>query len=170
MLAVERGQSLERTPECGRNEPHWLFGICDHALLRYAVYVRSSTFQRWCVVFLVLAKLLFGASVHAMPQELHANGRESTAATVDEQPCADHASGQSSSHDQHTSPADPEDVQPSERDCCKAGECRCPCAHASAFLAPAPAAPAEILGQSRAIRFVLPAAPHLLAALFRPPA
>lgn len=135
--------------------------------------------RRWFAVLLVLGKLVLGASAHAMPQtgahDAHAPELPSAAQT-EEEPCPDHVNGGSDAQTESTSTTSADeagaehDSNHSERDCCKAGGCKCPCAHASVYLAQTAPVHVVSIEHSRAVFRGIPLAPFRLTAVFRPPA
>ena len=87
---------------------------------RYSGRVPRLLVQRWALIFLLIGRLVMGELGHAMPMP---NGHEA-AATAQEQPaCPEHkATAQPADEaiaaDAHETP-----------DCCKTGDCECPCLH-----------------------------------------
>jgi hypothetical protein len=82
----------------------------------YSRAVRRFCWQRWTLIFLLMARLVIGALEHA-----------ATGMAVDPA-CAEHDAG-GMSHQADASDAASAHSD-GEHDCCKAGDCECPCLHA----------------------------------------
>lgn len=77
--------------------------------------MRKFCWQRWTLIFLLMARLVVGELGHAMPVAGMASSHEPTATQMAGDPaCAEHESGKQSD---------------GEHDCCKSGDCECPCLH-----------------------------------------
>jgi hypothetical protein len=133
-------------------------------------------FHRWAVIFLLVSKLILGEFAHAMPHMVEPattmNATVVTAASAgqDSPPCGSHVqgsseSGQSESNQSHDSSGDDH----AAKDCCKGGECACPCLHSPAAASSVPLTmhPAH---DDQAAVVIDGATAHRLSGLFRPPA
>jgi hypothetical protein len=120
--------------------------------------VRKLVLQRWALIFLLVSRLVIGELGHAMPMTHGpSHAHEIAAVQSDSADCADHEVA--SAKDTATS-----------QECCKTGECECPCLHVPcAALDAITVGPADLEGQP-----LTPDAQGLmlqrLSGLFRPPA
>jgi hypothetical protein len=120
--------------------------------------VRKIVLQRWALIFLLVSRLVIGELGHAMPMTHGpSHAQEIAAAQSDSADCADHEV------------ASAKDTAPSQ-ECCKTGECECPCLHVPcAVLDAITVGPADLDGQP-----LTPGVQGLmlqrLSGLFRPPA
>jgi hypothetical protein len=139
----------------------------------YAARVSRLQFHRWVVIFLLVSKLILGEFTHAMPQMAHEMGSSATmnevvtlaSASHDSPPCENHVqSGTESGQPQDSSSGDH-----AAKNCCKGGECACPCLHS-------PAAPSAVpfvmhlTHDNQLSPLVQGATWHRQSGLFRPPA
>ena len=98
----------------------------------YAARVSRLHFHRWAVIFLLVSKLILGELTHAMPHEATALNEVVTSVDASQEtpPCGSHVqSGSESAQSQDSS------VEHATKDCCKGGECACPCLHSPAAVA-----------------------------------
>jgi hypothetical protein len=86
----------------------------------YSRRVRRFCWQRWTLILLLMARLVLGELGHAMPLAAMAPLAAATAEVSGEPACAEHEAPKT-----HHS-----DEAGSEHDCCKSGDCECPCLHA----------------------------------------
>jgi hypothetical protein len=98
---------------------------CDAGL--YSRGVRNFRWQRWTLIFLLMARLVIGELGHAMPVTPMAPVQHATHEMSRELPCAEHEAG-AQMPDSHASEA-AADHASNEHDCCKSGDCECPCLH-----------------------------------------
>ena len=168
--AATQASTATKCRNAPRHEPREARRIADLQHCRYSVRVRRLVFHRWSVVILVLMRLLFGTSAHAMPYELHATPAHDATSLQNESPCPDHA-GATSHTATETAAADDHDLAADgERDCCKSGGCECACATVTVLAASSPRLTIE---PSEEVLVSLNAAavlPDRQTALFRPPA
>lgn len=139
----------------------------------YAARVSRLHFHRWAVIFLLVSNLILGELTHAMPHMAQEMDSSATAvneivsalsASDDSPPCGSHVQpGSESGQSQDVSADD------AAKDCCKGGECACPCLHSPAATAVVPFAMQLVHDDSAAV-LVEGAAWHRLSGLFRPPA
>jgi hypothetical protein len=136
----------------------------------YAARVSRLHLHRWAVIFLLVSKLILGEFTHAMPQMDHSaaamNDEIVTLANVshDSPPCGSHDSAGSESGQSQDSSTDH-----ANKDCCKGGECACPCLHSPAAAA-AVAAVMQLTHDDQVAVLVQGATWHRSSGLFRPPA
>jgi hypothetical protein len=91
--------------------------------------VRKFCWQRWTLIFLLMARLVIGELGHAMPVMAMLPVEHATSEMA---ACAEHdGSGQQQSMTHHgdVSQDDATAHAGSEHDCCKSGDCECPCLH-----------------------------------------
>jgi hypothetical protein len=85
--------------------------------------VRKLCWQRWTLVFLLMARLVIGELGHAMPAAMELPP-QATSAMAGDPACADHDGGgmshQGDVADHATTHSD------GEHACCKSGDCECP--------------------------------------------
>jgi hypothetical protein len=88
--------------------------------------VRKLCWQRWTLVFLLMARLVIGELGHAMPVAAMESLTQATSAMAGDPACAEHDGGMS----HHGDAADDASTHSNgEHDCCKSGDCECPCLH-----------------------------------------
>lgn len=129
----------------------------------YSRAVRKFCWQRWTLIFLLMARLVIGELGHAMPV---ATMLPVEHATSEMAACAEHdgsGHGDASEHDA-TAHSD------GEHDCCKSGDCECPCLHVpcvaldAAIMNPVAITLLQIPNGAEAVPAARP------SGLFRPPA
>lgn len=132
--------------------------------------MRNLLLQRWAWIFLLVSRLIVGELGHAMPVATTSwEGAESTLTERDPAVCPEHETAtQSQSTAPPSSGADSNDK--GEHNCCKTGECECPCLHV-----PCAALDADIASDSHLELHRIPDGIHglmlqRLSGLFRPPA
>jgi hypothetical protein len=133
----------------------------------YAAQVSRLHFHRWAVIFLLVSNLILGEFAHAMPhmaEPATAMNEIVTSANHDSPPCGSHVQGGSESGQSQDSGTDDH----AAKDCCKGGECACPCLHSPAATAAVPFTMPRAHDQVAIL--VEGAAWHRLSGLFRPPA
>jgi hypothetical protein len=138
----------------------------------YAARVSRLHFHRWAVIFLLVSNLILGEFAHAMPHMTQpatamnetAMNEFGTSADHDSPPCGSHVQGGSESEQSH----DPGTDDHAAKNCCKGGECACPCLHSPAATAAVPFTLPRAHDQIAVL--VEGAAWHRLSGLFRPPA
>ena len=140
----------------------------------YAARVSRLHFHRWAVIFLLVSKLILGQLTHAMPHMGQDMDQSTTAmneivtsnsASHDSPPCGSHVqTGSESGQSQDASTDDH-----AAKDCCKGGECACPCLHSPAATAAGSFA-MQLVHDDQTAVLVEGAAWHRLSGLFRPPA
>ena len=85
--------------------------------------MRKFYWQRWTLIFMLMARLLIGELGHAMPMTHTAPVDHVAASSMsDSAACSEHDSSE------HEAPAAHHDS--GKQDCCKSGDCECPCLHA----------------------------------------
>jgi hypothetical protein len=140
----------------------------------YAARVSRLHLHRWAVIFLLMSKLILGELTHAMPhmaQEMDHSVMAmneivtSASASHDAPPCGSHVQTSSESGQSQ----DPSADDHAAKDCCKGGECACPCLHSPAATAAVPFAMQPVHDDQAAV-LVAGATWHRLSGLFRPPA
>lgn len=75
-------------------------------------------------MLLLVTRLVIGELGHAMPIAAHAPVEQATAEMAGEPACAEHEGGGQETPKAHHSESG------EAHDCCKSGECECPCLHA----------------------------------------
>ena len=140
----------------------------------YAGRVSRLHFHRWAVIFLLVSQLILGQLTHAMPhmaQDMEPSATAmneivtSASAGHDSPPCGSHVQTGSESGQSQDAGTDDD----AAKDCCKGGECACPCLHSPAATAAAPFV-MQLAHDDQAAVLVEGAAWHRLSGLFRPPA
>lgn len=137
----------------------------------YSRPVRNLCWQRWTLIFLLMARLVMGELGHAMPVAAMEPMAHATSATIGDPACAEHEGGQQSPMSQHGDAADHATAHSDgEHDCCKSGDCECPCLHA-----PCVALDAAVMSPVEIALLDVPHGVDVLtslrpARLFRPPA
>ncbi|GFE83276.1 hypothetical protein GCM10011487_52760 [Steroidobacter agaridevorans] len=126
----------------------------------YSRAVRKFCWQRWTLIFLLMARLVVGELGHAMPVAAMAPLQSATSEMAGEPACAEHEAPKA-----HHS-----DDSGGEHDCCKTGDCECPCLHV-----PCAALGAVILNPVSVALLRVPYGAETVPAarpsgLFRPPA
>jgi hypothetical protein len=93
--------------------------------------VRKFCWQRWTLIFLLMARLVVGELGHAMPMaDMPLPVDHAATQMVGDPACAEHASGEQSPMPHHGDAADSvSHHSDAEHDCCKSGDCKCPCLH-----------------------------------------
>jgi hypothetical protein len=93
--------------------------------------VRKFCWQRWTLIFLLMARLVVGEFGHAMPVAAMSSPSEHTATQMVGDPaCAEHESGKQAPMAAHGDAAEDATAHSDgEHDCCKSGDCKCPCLH-----------------------------------------
>ena len=131
----------------------------------YSYAVRKFFWQRWALIFMLVSRLVIGELGHAMPMASADDGGTAHHHTMaaempssDTAAVSDHASADAATHSS------------SEQDCCKSGECECPCLHA-----PCASVDALVLNPiATALLRIPPGADGVVSqrpsGLFRPPA
>lgn len=135
---------------------------------RYAVPVRKIVLQRWALIFLLVSRLVIGELGHAMPT-MHGTSHAEEAAMIQSDPavCPEHELGPSGEGARHA--ADPRDAADT-RQCCKSGECECPCLHVpGAAVESITVGPADLDREPPAVG-IHGLMLQRLSSLFRPPA
>lgn len=128
----------------------------------YAARVSRLHFHRWAVIFLLVSKLILGELTHAMPQMDHSAAAMNEEivtlahASHDSPPCGEHA--QDTNSDDHAT-----------KNCCKGGECACPCLHTPAAVTAVPSI-MQLTHDDQAAVLVQGATLRRSSGLFRPPA
>ena len=90
----------------------------------YSRAVRKLCWQRWALMLLLVTRLVIGELGHTMPITAMAPLEQASSEIA----CAEHESSGQQTSDAH--PANEVDHSAGEHDCCKSGECECPCLHA----------------------------------------
>ena len=133
--------------------------------------MRKFCWQRWTLIFLLMARLVVGELGHAMPVAGMASSLEPTTHLPSDPACAEHEDSVQSPMTHHGDASDDTTAHSDgEHDCCKSGDCECPCLHA-----PCVALDAAVL---KPVAIALLPIPHGVDAvaslrptrLFRPPA
>jgi hypothetical protein len=133
--------------------------------------VRKFCWQRWTLIFLLMARLVIGELGHAMPAAAMASLEHATTAMAADPACAEHDASGKQPMAHHGDTSDSATAHSgNEHDCCKSGDCECPCLHV-----PCVALDAAVMTP---VSITLLAAPHRADAvtaarpsrLFRPPA
>ena len=133
----------------------------------YAARVPRLHFHRWAVIFLLVSNLILGELAHAMPHMAEPSmvmNELATSVGEDSPACGGHTQADDESGQLQDSNADEHAAQ----DCCKGGECACPCLHSPAAAAAAPFTMRRAHDQVAIL--VEGAAWHRSSGLFRPPA
>lgn len=142
-------------------------GVARHDGGRYSLSVRKFCWQRWALMFLLMTRLVVGEFSHAMPmQAMGAMDHATSGVAADAEACPEHdTKSQSAPQISHEM-----DHSSGEQDCCKSGECECPCLHV-------PCASFDVIGVNRIApteqrglereAFIISQRP---SGLFRPPA
>jgi hypothetical protein len=93
--------------------------------------VRRFLWQRWMLIFLLMARLVIGEMGHAMPVTGMAPLAQATTEMATEAACPEHESGPKQHPVTHHGDAADDATAHSdgEHDCCKSGDCECPCLH-----------------------------------------
>lgn len=91
--------------------------------------MRKFVLQRWALIFLLVSRLVIGEFVHAMPMgdegaPHHQMSHVLSEMASDPAACPQH-DGAAQSDETHPSG----DTASETQDCCKSGECECPCLH-----------------------------------------
>jgi len=120
--------------------------VADSPVRSYSAHVRRPSLSRWAVVILLVTRLVLGELAHA-----HDAHSADAAATAQES---------SQCH---------EAKQAGEPNCCKTGDCECPCPFGTAFVAGASFTLAHTT-ESRAAGCAVGAILDRPFTLFRPPA
>jgi hypothetical protein len=97
----------------------------------YSRAVRNCCWQRWTLIFLLMARLVVGELGHAMPVAGMLPVEQGMSEAAD---CAEHEGSRTQPPMTHPdgsgeTTAHSSDHSDSEHDCCKSGECECPCLH-----------------------------------------
>ena len=139
----------------------------------YAARVSRLHFHRWAVIFLLVSKLILGEFAHAMPHMVEpATTMNAMVASVghDSPPCGNHVQGGSESGQSESNPSqDSSGDDHAAKNCCKGGECACPCLHSPAATASVPLIMQRAHDDQVAV-LIDGATAHRLSGLFRPPA
>jgi hypothetical protein len=139
----------------------------------YAARVSRLHFHRWVVIFLLVSKLILGEFTHAMPQMAHEMGSPATMNEVVTPASASHDSPPCGNHVQAgTELGQPQDASSGDhaaKNCCKGGECACPCLHSPAASAAVPFV-MHLTHDNQASMLVQGAIWYRQSGLFRPPA
>lgn len=135
----------------------------------YAARVSRLHFHRWAVIFLLVSNLILGEFAHAMPHMaehgMTMNEVVTSAPVSDDSPaCGDHVQASAKGGQPHASNTDH-----AGKDCCKAGQCACPCLHSPAAVAAVPFV-VQPTHDDQAAVLVEGATWQRLSGLFRPPA
>jgi len=134
----------------------------------YSRAVRNFCWQRWTLIFLLMARLVVGELGHAMPVASMASLEQATHEVAGEPSCPEH---EASSHMKGTHPSDDAaDHSSDQHDCCKSGDCECPCLHV-----PCVALDAAIMNPAALSVLLIPYGADTVPSqrpsrLFRPPA
>lgn len=111
--------------------------IARHGVGRYPAHVRNLFWQRWSLIFLLVARLVIGELGHAMPMNgMTASEAASMTASVAAD-CAEHEAGAMQMPTAHHAGDSMDSAD--EADCCKSGDCECPCLHVPCAALDAPA-------------------------------
>lgn len=110
--------------------------VAQRGLDRYPSGVRKFFWQRWALVFLLMSRLVIGELGHAMPIAHSADmgvAPHHQMAASEAAACSEHEGGGQSMpaahHDANPTDDDTSTHSSGEQDCCKSGECECPCLH-----------------------------------------
>jgi len=92
----------------------------------YSRAVRKSCWQRWTLIFLLMARLVIGELGHAMPVAAMLTLEQGTSEMA---ACPEHeGSGEQLLMTHHGDASDDATAHDGgEHDCCKSGDCECPC-------------------------------------------
>ena len=138
--------------------------------------VKRSNLHYWSVIALLLARLLLGDFVHAVPHGEHLQPIDKAQSTALAGDCPDHAAsvhiGHSGGHESDGASHDGADPahHAGKDDCCKSTACNCLCAHLAPLMT-STQSPAEAFGADPGVSLSCIATPtDRLSALFRPPA
>ena len=131
----------------------------------YSERVHKLVLQRWALILLLIGRLVIGELGHAMP--MPAMGHVPAAAQEQALPCPEH---EAAAQQVETAQASAQSHSDDGGDCCKSGECECPCLHvpcASVEPVTTHAPRVELRQKPEASDALLPQCP---SGLFRPPA
>ncbi|MFC4307713.1 CopL family metal-binding regulatory protein [Steroidobacter flavus] len=130
--------------------------------------MRRFCWQRWTPIFLLMARLVIGELGHAMPMAAMSPLEPTTVGMAGDPACAEHDSGGMAHQDDVSNDAGTHSG--GEHDCCKSGDCECPCLHLpcvaldAAVLSPVSLALLSIPHGAETVTSLRP------SRLFRPPA
>ncbi|MBL8271304.1 MAG: CopL family metal-binding regulatory protein [Steroidobacter sp.] len=97
--------------------------------------------QRWSLIFLLVARLVIGELGHAMPMNGMSADEHASMAVTAVADCAEHEAGAMQMPSAHHGgdSIDANGDATGEADCCKSGDCECPCLHVPCAALDAPA-------------------------------
>lgn len=138
---------------------------------RYSARVRKLVLQRWALIFLLVSRLVIGEFAHAMPMDMspshHQMSHVLSEIAGDPAACPQHEGAQQG--DTHPS-TDDGTTSSESQDCCKSGECECPCLHVPCAAIDATIFTAITVELRHLAEGTDGLMSHRLSGLFRPPA
>lgn len=135
--------------------------------------MRKLGLQRWALIFLLVSRLVIGEFAHAMPMgdmstSHHRMSHVLSEIASDPTACPQHEVAEQG--DTTHASTDAADTGSDTQDCCKSGECECPCLHAPCAAINATVATAITVELRRLAEGTDGLMLQRLSGLFRPPA